>query len=237
MNLSNFCIFYSFCHISMWLSVLITTESHLTLKGQRWQENWPHLHLKSTLSQIKTLAFVGDLQGKREQFGQEMKASQRKRHFLTFWKTMSFCSVSRNCILSFQGVDDKKMREEEQCQWEDKKCVSVVMEYLYNSYVDMHWNYYNYLRIIVLPLRLHRMLLQVSQLTWNGLLNRWLGMQYVYVFIWLWLFGITTITSSPWGRNIHLQSTGGCWGVLNVGWKAQLIQSAHICHCCLLSYN
>lgn len=27
---------------------------------------------------------------------------------------MSFCSVSRKYILSFQGVDDKKMRKEEQ---------------------------------------------------------------------------------------------------------------------------
>lgn len=47
---------------------------------------------------------------------------------------MSFCSVSRKYILSFQGVDDKKMRKEEQSVNGDEKYVrycGVFIEFIY----------------------------------------------------------------------------------------------------------
>lgn len=51
--------------ISLRLSLVITTESRLALKGQWWQENWPHLHPESVPSKIKALplwhVWIGDI--------------------------------------------------------------------------------------------------------------------------------------------------------------------------------
>lgn len=69
---------------------------------------------------------MGDICQGEERTIEPRNKSHMEKEALPYFMSMSLCSVSRNCILSFRGVDDKKMREEKQSVNERIKTLRVL---------------------------------------------------------------------------------------------------------------
>lgn len=118
-----------YSYISLWLPELITVESRLALKGQQWQENWPHHHLESSQTKIKTLAllrtWIADIYRRGENNSAQKQESHRERGTSSLWKKRKkektkykkrkkkkkpvtlLCGQKLYTVIL--GVDDKKM--------------------------------------------------------------------------------------------------------------------------------